>query len=1287
MADSQQFTSTWPQSYARAEDDFEQELFLRSHIRGHLLNYALKHLTTDYIAFTEDAAAELLADSLSPVATSEPTDLIMQPALPEAIRSGLRLKDFDSYEERWTISPEETSYLRKTLDVPRGVLATTRCWRDEDHDELFWRAQRPMSPILTLRSLRETPKPGFRTSTVFPKSLDAIMNDFEINVLSEPEVKTATRIALDDALNMRLQLDPDDVDAMKDLLKTIPSLSRKQDQEQNPHVAAFLRTDSPVFQVPRLQSPPLFSRDRNPGYDAGSPKAGMKSMRDIVTFLPRQPLDVDNPAASDLYEEHMAVIDGWTTYVPTSSPTPSLASSSSEIDELLPSPPNQSPLLFKLLEDASMDEHFMCKADRSRSAVAKSQIAGDDQSLSTFLSPILRPIPRRANPRVILSPKSQPSSPRTAITVSMLGQPPSDPIDPTETLLGPPSDAAESDDVQDLVSKLLGRHHSEVPKDPLAYVLSEKLEDQEALMMDVPQLLPPNEHPSIGSQPSSMGDLMIDLTDGVEGVSTEDKTFESWRCLRKVKGLQALNIELSWRPFNYGYHVPTHEEVAGVDESTPESFRTALSSDIQDSDVAVANLLDDLHLDSGTCNLPSMQWCEESEDASSMWGHTWESAEDDFVLTEQERRRVHGYPQRACTSEDPSSPRSSDGPQLDGSEEVKRRRPNTPDDVDIDMEPPHSLPSEDSGIHLSGIFDGSVSFQYNQFSRISEEAEGFPGPSQDGELFPDIDPIHFEHGHSLRTSLTLRKKSSNLPSKPTHTHSEATFIPLSFEPTQQCPRPGECTEAPSYVHAQDLLEDPQAYGTRESTPDGSGLGEAFASSLQSPQQKAPEPPLVPYDLISLECGPICVPSDLELPGVSENEQAVIRETVPPALVDRNTLDLPEYPPERRHQHRYIASMYILERRCLVRSLALPQNAVDLVEREELGGAHLLLDPDSAVYCTSLVALSSQSDELLAAINRLSWNVLNILVVFEAFPASSYYKPDQRVPSVKSFSPPVIKSVHKLRRDISLAEACFNKCPEANIQYAFALSVDEVAEYIRVFGDAAEGRDVTGGVVWGARDWLASDEQEGERDLAKFVGMNAFVASIILSQDTLDEFLQKTPEERLAEHGDVVGSARMMHLSLHLRRRRRARLHQPPAVRETGKASFPISRVQKILKADDELPMIAREATFLISVATEEFIKRLAEESSIVATRENRVTVQYRDLAAVVRRVEKFMFLDEIIPLQNPSAPAKRKAKQKEDSQPDRPTTMLDAFVGRAQSPERPDEDVVMNEDGTMTLES
>jgi len=84
------------------------------------------------------------------------------------------------------------------------------------------------------------------------------------------------------------------------------------------------------------------------------------------------------------------------------------------------------------------------------------------------------------------------------------------------------------------------------------------------------------------------------------------------------------------------------------------------------------------------------------------------------------------------------------------------------------------------------------------------------------------------------------------------------------------------------------------------------------------------------------------------------------------------------------------------------------------------------------------------------------------------------------------------------------------------------------------------------------------------------------------------------------------------------------------VREPGKSLLPISRVQKIMKADkvcgyralhplststsfQELPMVAKEATFLISLATEEFIKRFSEASQRIAHREKRVTVQQRDL--------------------------------------------------------------------------
>jgi DNA polymerase epsilon subunit 4 len=45
-------------------------------------------------------------------------------------------------------------------------------------------------------------------------------------------------------------------------------------------------------------------------------------------------------------------------------------------------------------------------------------------------------------------------------------------------------------------------------------------------------------------------------------------------------------------------------------------------------------------------------------------------------------------------------------------------------------------------------------------------------------------------------------------------------------------------------------------------------------------------------------------------------------------------------------------------------------------------------------------------------------------------------------------------------------------------------------------------------------------------------------------------------------------------------------------------------------------MVAKEAAFLISLATEEFLKKISEASYHIAHREKRVTVQQRDIGAI-----------------------------------------------------------------------
>ncbi|KAH9891727.1 histone-fold-containing protein [Cubamyces lactineus] len=164
------------------------------------------------------------------------------------------------------------------------------------------------------------------------------------------------------------------------------------------------------------------------------------------------------------------------------------------------------------------------------------------------------------------------------------------------------------------------------------------------------------------------------------------------------------------------------------------------------------------------------------------------------------------------------------------------------------------------------------------------------------------------------------------------------------------------------------------------------------------------------------------------------------------------------------------------------------------------------------------------------------------------------------------------------------------------------------------------------------------------------------------------------------------------------------------VREPGKSVLPYSRVQKILKADRDLVMVQREAAFLISRATEEFIGRFAEAAQKLAERERRTTVQAKDIVATVRRADEFAFLEELFPWADlgRSKPAdgeedKRRKPGKSrgnanESQGEKKdgTTTLDRFMSKTTADTQETEefggdsqpadmDFVMNEDGTMSM--
>lgn len=192
--------------------------------------------------------------------------------------------------------------------------------------------------------------------------------------------------------------------------------------------------------------------------------------------------------------------------------------------------------------------------------------------------------------------------------------------------------------------------------------------------------------------------------------------------------------------------------------------------------------------------------------------------------------------------------------------------------------------------------------------------------------------------------------------------------------------------------------------------------------------------------------------------------------VPEALLDRSTLRLLDPPSVQSTTHQYLASFNFIQKRLLVRSLASAECAVDLIERDIHDGVDLILDHDTATLFVILAALPSQCDSLNAHISHLSWRYKFLLIIFECFSAEDAYSNKGMSTNIDFFSPPVVKAVKKLRRGLGIAEGSGTKRVDCDVSWAFAASVGEAARFSRIFGDAAEGRAISG-VLWGPRDWL------------------------------------------------------------------------------------------------------------------------------------------------------------------------------------------------------------------------
>ncbi|TFK56839.1 hypothetical protein OE88DRAFT_1730282 [Heliocybe sulcata] len=1130
---------------------------------------------------------ELLSDCLGPVPLIEPNTLVLPPEPFEVLSRQLKLRELPCYEEKWNLAgAEAASRIRNALTIRKNSKPpSVTCWSTDDGYDYFTSIYRPMSPILTRRAMRQTPKLGQLTTddSKLPENNTDMLKKHAIKPIDNSPMEEP-HIKMEEVLRLKPTLDADMHASIKMMIRAVPSISGPRAGNKdylNTAADQFLRSSSPPPMLHLAEEfVPLFPRSRHPRASTSTKDEkktaplGLGSMADLPAVIPR--VEAKEEPEEDLFRQHMKVIDGWNAYVHSPSPslgTPSLDDNTSEVDELfMPSPEKETPI--QELFSARMYEVEIPRSKKPGGAKVKPKPLGAGQSLHSFLGPLLTtPAPMTgAEPRIVTTPKSQPSSPRTTITASMLGQPPYSTIE--EGDVGsirerlPLSD--DTDATGDDFDQAIGKLYNEVKGlDPDAVIMKVRLDERECHLMDVPKLPSPTEHEPNGFMPTSLRSLVApQARDKNDAAGNSDEAIGDLAFLKKATGNKSLTLELTWRPFNFGRKKPTHEELARVESDINDTALTELDRASGDAAAIEEKVKQVLQFGDVAETEDNKSW-ESMAHGSPPQAVTLASncAGDGFSVIMTRKDRLNAERLRrgedlvlSGRQEQKEDEDDEDRNSIDEEREVeealrpaKKPRLGSPDDTLVKAHERRNSEvalDEQLWTNGSGVIFMDQDHEFEEIEYLNSQAPVDAGYDE---------PRRSQQGTtgSYQYCDTARHQE---PAE--HDQDGLLAIPALYPGLQHdVPPPLEESTALPYRPADDRADDaplPNMGPERALPSDPLKSGSDLASSTtlrgdaaehrslsiawegRSARQnlvefmrlRSKQVPTVEVEQRSLS------PEQREEPARPE-EVATTPACVPPELIDRTTLVVPVDWPRPTTVHRYLASLDLIQKRGLVRHLQSDLCAVDLVERDTLGDADVILDPETCIVFVSLPALPAQCEATVQRLGALSWRYRDVLVVFEAFPASRAYGSTSRLNTscfdLNVFSAPVIKAVGKLRRDLRIAEACEKRRPGSGVHSAFALNVEDAAVFARVFGDMAEAVDATRGAVWGDRAWL-DVEAEGQYDLAANEGMNPFCAALVLSQVTLDDFLEAEPEQRMQYFGPLVGEERITQFNEGIARR-------------------------------------------------------------------------------------------------------------------------------------------------------
>ncbi|KIJ66386.1 hypothetical protein HYDPIDRAFT_38740 [Hydnomerulius pinastri MD-312] len=1232
----------------------DHELRLRRHIREILLPYARIHLTTDHVAFTEVVVEELLLLSLHFVPMADATSFLLPTEPFEVLIKFLDTLDLKPIEdERWSAPAEAIQYIKDHFSPPlaRRELPSDRCWQEEGHAyERVVELCRPMSPVLlTNRARRETPKCGDRRARAsVPRTESALSNFIGLACVPNEPIVDLPVPAVDDVLDLRFKLDASKCTETRSFLRSVlaPSGGKSRGSFDNtPNVDACLQWESPRRHLPRLDSPPLFPRVAQTSYPGEATRANTKpggqtpfTVKHIAHFtsMKRAPIEFLESEDGNINGHHMEVVNGWVTYTISSPPPPSPhGSSSSEADELWEMSPPVTPatsIIAARIEEVEIPRvrKFGHKSKTNHHSIATggtAELLTATKSPGSFITSLRSsvPVPMKRTP--VQTPK--PSTPRAEAMLRAL--PPlllSSPAQSTlNSLLGQPPSALKGEDTN--VSASVGEEgggetdldiavatiYASAPHDPMFCILEEKLDEQEALLMDVPDLPPPTGHPK---EPTYFLQVMENLVAPNEKAPVLQDGIGRRRgagptaFLRQVKGVKPLALELSWMPFKFGNSIPTNEEVARIgstfrlDDETPEYVDETKDGDTREFlDLAVSPALPQVGQGDAM-----FHGCEELG-ASPIPKRDPRDPPFDYVLTKRERMKLSGisnFPGNDDEEDEGGSRKQENeitiqyqarADRLDQSEFLLGGNEGQTNTVDMLHQEPayrnfhtHHVPMarfNDSGVDFSGPGRDEYPRSF-QAPSDSPNIDFPPGPGLESDLSEEVDELEADKENIDQLSEdkeNLDPRGDNIEERllgRDHNDSGirhllahdwdinmAPGLPNRNEPLDR-PAPSfellpfvSRTRSIGAVHTHQSLG--RAYNSssrRQRTLDNihdtgshfsdlaptNGVGSTTVAKRRRLDDVVPASSRdlfsafvelrnqVPASPITMHSEHRDITPSPKVPVVLENSP--LRVT-PDDVFDQHTVRLPEQWISATTTHRYLASMALIQKRALVRDLQDGACRAALVERYDLGGTDIVLDPDHGVLFIPLLALPAQLESVVDRISCESWRYPQLLIIFEAYPSTQSYRVGDAhntrlVPY--AYSPAVCKTIKKLRRILGIAEGCGTMNPRCTITWAFSNRVEESARFVRCFGEEACAKAFSVGneVLWGEREWLEEEEREGESDLASVHGMNAFAAFVMLYERPLHDILDLSSEARMEEFGQLLGSERVSNVNAVIEKR-------------------------------------------------------------------------------------------------------------------------------------------------------